>query len=95
MKEQYFIGDEDNGFEPCCGILSVADGSIRSIGQLIAASICNGGPGPGFIAPWVFDLITGGIQTVLTSLPSELVAGSVNCKLFKEVFFISIHILLC
>ena len=45
-------------------MLNIADGSINKVGQLFAASICHGGPGPGFLAPWVFRYITRGITAV-------------------------------
>ena len=66
-------------------MVSVADGSINSIGHLFAASICNGGPGPSFLAPWVYTFITGGLKAVLSSLPRHLVPGSLHSRMYKEV----------
>ena len=66
-------------------MLSTADGSIDKIGQLFAASICLGGPGPGFLAPWVFRYITRGITAVLPSLPKELLPASAISELCNEV----------
>ena len=54
MKMQYFQGDNNCGFEPMCGTAGIANGTTYSIGHLIAASICHGGPGPGFFAPWIY-----------------------------------------
>ena len=34
-----------------CGTAGIANGTAYSIGHLIAASICHGGPGPDFFAP--------------------------------------------
>ena len=48
MKMQYFQGDDDCGFEPMCGTVGIANGTAYSIGHLIAAHICYGGPGSGF-----------------------------------------------
>ena len=82
MKSLCFTGDDVIGYEPFCGMLSITNGSINKIGQLFAVSICHGGPGPGFLAPWVSRYITRGITAVLPSLPKELVptsAISVNC----------------
>ena len=52
-------------------MLSIADGSINKIGQLFAASICHGGPGPGFLARWVFRYIARRITAVLPNSPKE------------------------
>ena len=77
MKSLYFTGDDIIGYEPFCGMLSIADGSINKIGQLFAASIYHGGPGPGFL--------TRGITAVLPSLPKELLPASAISELYNEV----------
>ena len=71
MKSLYFTRDDVAGYEPFCGMLSIADGSINKIGQLFAASIFHGGPGPGFLARWVFRYITRGITAVLPNSAKE------------------------
>ena len=85
VKSLYFTGDDVVGYEPFCGMLSIADGSINKIGQLLAASICHDGPGPGFLVPWVFRYITRGITAVLPSLPKELLPASAISELYNEV----------
>ena len=85
MKNKFFTGDDTLGFEPYCGMVSVADGSVSAIGHLFASSICNGGPGPGFLAPWIYTFITGGIKETLLSLPKELATGSLHSSLYNEV----------
>ena len=76
MKSLKFTGDDVIGYEPFCGMLSIVvsiNGSISKIRQLFAASICHGGQGPGFLAPWVFRYVTGEIIAVLpASAISEL-----------------------
>ena len=39
------------GLKPKCEIISVADGTAREIGHLIAASVGHRGPGPTFFSP--------------------------------------------
>ena len=85
MKSLYFTGDDVIGYAPFCGMLTIADGSNSKIGQLFAASICHGGPGPGFLAPWVFRYITHGIKAVLPNLPKELLPDSAISELYNEV----------
>ena len=43
----------------------MADGTANGIDYLFAGTICHGGPGPGFIAPWVYKYITHRLQDVL------------------------------
>ena len=50
MKMQYFQGNDGCGFEPICGTAGIANGTAYSMGHLIAASICHGGPGPVFFS---------------------------------------------
>ena len=64
IKEQYFTAvNEKEGREPSLGLVSVIDGTARSIGQLFAASLCQGGPSLSFVAPWVFYYLVGGVET--------------------------------
>ena len=46
-------------------LVSVTDGTARSIGHMFAASLCQGGPSPSFLAPWVYYYLVGGVETVL------------------------------
>ena len=85
MKMQYFQGDDDFGFEPMCVTAGIADGIAYIIGHFIAASICHGGPGPGFFVPWIYKYITGGLKGLLKDLPKELSLGLLYCEIYKEV----------
>ena len=59
IKLQYFTGNEEDGLEPTCGTVNVGDGTANGIAHLFEATICHGGPGPGFMAPWVYKLHMG------------------------------------
>ena len=85
IKLQYFTGNEGDGLELKSGTVNVADGTTNGIGHLFAATICYGGPGPGFIAPWVYKYIIHGLQDVLKELPPVLSAGSLYCDTYREV----------
>ena len=66
IKEQYFTAfNKEEGWEPSLGLFSVTDATARSIGQLLACSLCQGGPGQSFSAPWVNYYLAGGVKTVL------------------------------
>ena len=82
---QFFKGHHVHDFEPVCGTVSIADGSAYGIGHFIAASVCHGGSGPGFFAPWIYTYITGGLKVVLKDLPNQLSSGSLYSKMYKEV----------
>ena len=85
MKMQYLQGDDGCGFEPMCETAGTANGTAYSIGHLIAASICHGGPGPGFFAPWIYKYITGGLKELLKDLPKELSHGLLHCEIYREM----------
>ena len=85
IKLQYFTGNEVDRLEPKCGTVNVADGIADGIGHLFVATICHGGPGPGFIAPWVYKYITHGLQNILKELPPVLSPGSLYFDTYREV----------
>lgn len=85
VKSCYFVGTDDIGYEPCCGTISVADGTVMSIGHLFAASVCNGGAAPCFLSQWLYTYISSGLQSVMTSLPSTLPPGSCYSEIYGEV----------
>jgi len=70
-KTLYFTGTEDS-MEPIRSLHAVGDETMKIIGHLMAASICNYGPAPNFLSPWVFNYIIGGISKVLEDLPASL-----------------------
>ena len=71
MKEKYFYG-KDNNLEPRKSLYAVADGSMKSVGHLLAASICQNGPPPNFLAKWVYGYISSGVDGVIQNLPPHL-----------------------
>eukprot|EP00795_Rhopilema_esculentum_P011065 gene11065-19926_t len=86
-KSCYFVGTDDTGFEPCCGTISIADGTVMSIGHLFAASVCNGGAAPCFLSQWLYTYISSGfIQSVLNCLPCTLPSGSCYSETYGELF---------
>ena len=54
MELQYFQGDDDCGFEPTCVTPGIANGTAYSIGHLIVAGTCYGGPGLVFFVFYLF-----------------------------------------
>ena len=71
VKQLFFEGNDNDGYAPSCGLQSVADGTARAIGHLFAASICCGGPGPGFLTAWCYRYLTKGVTGLLKNLPQE------------------------
>ena len=85
IKSQYFAEEESESLEPKYGIVNVADGTAKEICHLIAASVCHGGPGPGFLPPWIYKYIACGLQEVLKVLPQTLSTESLYCDIYKKV----------
>ena len=85
IKSQYFAGEESEGLEPKCGIVSVADGRVKGICHLIAVRVCHGGPEPVFLAPWIYKYIACGLQEVLQDLPKTLSTGPLYRDIYKKV----------
>ena len=56
--------------------VSVADGTAKEIGHLIAASVCHRGPGPGFLTPWIYKYFACGLQEALKDSTQTLSTGS-------------------
>lgn len=50
----------------------LANGLFRNAGKLFAYSICENGPAPNFLSPWVYDYIAGGLGMVLNRLPEKI-----------------------
>ena len=84
MKSLHFTGDDVISYEPVCGRLSIAYGSINKIRQLFAASIYIWRTGTRHLVPWVFRYITCGITAVLPSLPKQLLPASAISELYNE-----------
>jgi len=79
VQSTYFVNTAD-GYEPSCGLLSVTDGTLESIGHLFAASVVNGGQGPNFLSSWVYNFIVGNAEFLL---PTDLTG--IYSSLYKQV----------
>ena len=62
LKEQQLTAvNEEEGREPSLGSVNRTDGTARSTGQLLGASLCHGDPGPsfqhhGYVVTWLVEL---------------------------------------
>ena len=56
-----------------------------TIGYLFAASIVNGGPRPGFLAPWVYHYIIDGLDSISSFLPSCIDDRTLYSTAYNEV----------
>ena len=83
IKEQCFTGvNEEEDRERSLGLISVTDGTVPSIGQLFAASICQGGPGSSFLAPRVYNYLVGGVETILLYYRNQKISPASNIYTF-------------
>ncbi|XP_066935899.1 G2/M phase-specific E3 ubiquitin-protein ligase-like [Clytia hemisphaerica] len=72
IKDQLFVSKED-GMLPNIELYDdLANGLFRNAGKLFAYSICENGPAPNFLSPWVYDYIAGGLGMVLNRLPEKI-----------------------
>ena len=85
VKKTHFIENNEIGFEPFCGLVSVMDESLMAIGYLFAASIVNGGPGPCFLAPWVYHYIIDGLDCISSFSPSRVDGRTLYSTAYNEV----------
>ena len=66
IKEQHFTAvKKEECREPPLGLVSVTDGTVRSISQLFEVGLCQGGPVLSFLAPWIYYYLVGGVKTIL------------------------------
>ena len=85
VKKTHFIVNNEAGLEPFCGLVSVTGGSLMAIGHLFAASIVNGGPGPCFLAPWVYHYIIDVLESISSFWPSRVDGRTLYSTAYNEV----------
>ena len=88
IRANYFKGSTEVSLEPIKNLHAIADGSIRNIGHLFAASIYNRGPAPNFLAEWVYNYIIHGLDKVLETLPPKLEID-VHGRIYDQVYVLS------
>ena len=84
IELRLFINETDGcGKAPHENIIAVSNGHFRVAGELMAASIVQGGPAPDFMAPWVYDYISAGIEGV--TVDQEKVVAQQSKELINRV----------
>ena len=73
----YFTGAEEN-LEPGNSLHAMADGTMKAIGQLLAALICNYGSAPIFLSTRIFSYIIGGNEAVSNAISPILDTDSLD-----------------
>jgi len=64
IKQRLFVDEGDGGHSPCGSTMTLADGSLSIVGELMANSIAQEGPPPDFLSGWVYDYLCGGINEI-------------------------------
>lgn len=49
---------------PVQSTIALTEGHFKVAGELMASSVLQGGPAPNFLAGWVYQFISGGLNTV-------------------------------
>ena len=87
IRMTFFVGNNDDVYEPSAGILTVADGTMNSSGHLFAASKINGGPEPDFLPSWVYEYIIDRIKSALKSAAKMDDTSSLGNMYQKVILF--------
>ena len=76
-----------NGYVPNGSTMLVSQGLFAMAGQLFAASVCQGGPAPAFLATWVYQYLLYGNECIPCTFNEESLAGrnSKSEELLKKV----------
>ncbi|XP_031565225.1 G2/M phase-specific E3 ubiquitin-protein ligase-like [Actinia tenebrosa] len=64
VKRRLFIQDDKDGFVPLESTVALTEGSFKVAGELMAMSLAQGGPAPNFLASWVYDYLSSGLDGV-------------------------------
>ena len=87
-KNELFSTNSKNEFVPNGSTMSLSRGHYALAGQLFGSSVCQGGPSPSFLAPWVYKHMLHGLEgCVLPSFTENSLEGyhSKHEDLFKQV----------
>lgn len=87
-KNELFSTNSKNEFVPNGSTMSLSRGQYALAGQLFGSSVCQGGPSPSFMAPWVYKHMLYGLEgCALPSFVENSLEGyhSKNEDLFKLV----------
>lgn len=69
VKRRLFIEENQHGgYVPCESTVALTEGSFEIAGELMAMSLAQGGPAPNFLAPWVFDYLSTGLDGVVAEI---------------------------
>ena len=86
-RDELFVIDSSNGFVPNGSTVLVSQGLFVLAGQLFAASVCQSGPAPAFVAPWVYQYLLRGTEAISSSFNEDSLSCSKHEELFKKVCF--------
>ena len=72
IESRLFTSDPDSNHPdiqaarvPCDSTMAMTSGHFRIAGEILAASLVQGGPTPGFFAEWVFKYLLSGIESIM------------------------------
>ena len=88
-RDELFVLESFGSFVLNPSAMLVSQGLFTLVGQLMATSICQGGPAPSFFSSWVYNHIIHGGDAI-SSLNENSLAGkdSKYEELFKKVYFL-------
>ena len=79
-RDELSVIYSSNGFVPNGSTMPMSQGLFVLEGQLFEASVCQSGPAPAFVAPWVYQYLLRGTEAISSSFNED------RCKGLKEKY---------
>uniref|UniRef100_G3PMI2 HECT domain-containing protein n=1 Tax=Gasterosteus aculeatus aculeatus TaxID=481459 RepID=G3PMI2_GASAC len=84
IENRFFEGAGNQGKNPKYSLTDLDNENFRTIGEIMAASLAQGGPPPAFLREWCYNFLCTG-EVDLNSLSKEDVADLESCQLISRV----------
>ncbi|KAF1384032.1 hypothetical protein PFLUV_G00138020 [Perca fluviatilis] len=84
IENRFFEGAENQGKNPKYSLTDLDNDNFRTIGEIMAVSLAQGGPPPAFLRGWCYNFLCTG-EVDLNSLSKEDVADLESCQLISRV----------
>ncbi|XP_077352964.1 G2/M phase-specific E3 ubiquitin-protein ligase-like isoform X1 [Festucalex cinctus] len=84
IENRFFEGDDLCGKSPKYSLTDLDNDNFRTVGEIMAVSLAQGGPPPAFMKEWCYNFICTG-EVDFSNLSTVDVADLVSCLLISKV----------
>ncbi|XP_062393652.1 G2/M phase-specific E3 ubiquitin-protein ligase-like isoform X2 [Sardina pilchardus] len=84
IKSRFFEGPGSQGKNPKYSVTDLDNENFRTVGEVIAVSLAQGGPPPAFFKEWCYNFLCNG-EVDLRTLSQEDVTDLESCQLINNV----------